>query len=190
MESILKTILDKTAINHKNEIINCKSIKDAHIYCKINNISGNICGILIEHYIKQKYNMRKNNVSLCIGDVVHNGTNIEIKVSNGGQTHNKFNYVQIRLNHNCSYLLTAYYLNYSNIKICGELYIFVLTKDNIKELLLKYGSYAHGTVKKLGKITKEDLDDINNSKEYAIRPKYNDNCWKSLLQFRIDENSI
>ena len=77
MESILKTILDKTAINHKNEIINCKSIKDAHIYCKINNISGNICGILIEHYIKQKYNMRKNNVSLCIGDVVHNGTNIE-----------------------------------------------------------------------------------------------------------------
>ena len=55
----------------------------------------------------------------------------------------------------------------------------------IKELLLKYG-----TVKKLGKITKEDLDDINNSKEYAIRPKYNDNCWKSLLQFRIDENSI
>jgi hypothetical protein len=49
---------------------------------------------------------------------------------------------------------------------------------------------VHGTVKNLGKITKEDLDDINNSKEYALRPKYNDNCWKSLLKFRIDENSI
>ena len=190
MQSILKSILDKVAINHKDKINNCKNIKDAHIYCKINNISGNICGLLIEYYIKQKYNMKKNNVSLCIGDVAHNGTNLEIKVSNGGQNHNKFNYVQIRLNHNCGYLFTAYYLNYSNVKDCGELFIFIITKDNIKELLLEYGNYAHGTLKKLGKITKEDLDDINNIKEYALRPKYNDNCWKSLLKFRIDEDSI
>jgi len=158
MQSILKNILNKSKINHKKEIINCETIKDSHIYCKINNIAGNITGTLIEHYIKQK----------------HNGTNIEIKVSNGGQTHNKFNYVQIRLNHNCDYLLTAYYLDVSNIESCGELFIFVLTKNDIKELVLKYGSYAHGTVKNLGKITNEDLD-INNSKEYAFRPKYNDN---------------
>jgi hypothetical protein len=190
MKSVLKNILSKSKINHKKEIINCETIKDSHIYCKVNNISGNITGTLIEHYIKQKHNMTKNNVSLCIGDLAHNGTNIEIKVSNGGQTHNKFNYVQIRLNHNCDYLLTAYYLDNSNVESCGELFIFILTKNDIKELLLKYGSYAHGTVKKLGKITKEDLDDINNSKEYAFRPKYNDNCWKSLLKFRIDENSI
>jgi len=39
MQSILKTILDKTAINHKKEIINCETIKDSHIYCKINNIA-------------------------------------------------------------------------------------------------------------------------------------------------------
>jgi hypothetical protein len=57
----------------------------------------------------------------------------------------------------------------------------------MKSLILKYGSYAHGTIKKLGKITYDDLNNINNKKEYALRPKYGDKCWTELLRFRVDE---
>lgn len=30
------------------------------------------------------------------------------------------------------------------------------------------------------------MDKNNNEKEYALRPKYGDNCWKRLLEFRIN----
>ena len=55
--------------------------------------------------------MDKNNSSLCIGDLCKNKVNYEIKVSNGGKSNNKFNYVQFRLNHDCNYYLIAYYIN-------------------------------------------------------------------------------
>lgn len=131
--------------------------------------------------------MVRNKPSLCIGDLKYNETDIEIKISNGGKENNKFNYVQLRLNHNCIYILTAYYINYYNLDNLGDLYIFKLNKEDIKNLIIKYGSYAHGTTGKLGKITAETLNDINNTKEYALRPKYGDKCWNELLRFRIDE---
>jgi hypothetical protein len=40
---------------------------------------------------------------------------------------------------------------------------------------------------KLGAITEEDLNNPMNTKEYSIRPKYGDKCWKELLNFRIHE---
>jgi hypothetical protein len=187
---LLQRILDTSKIIHKIEILKEVNIKDAHIYCKINNLSGQITGPLIEYYIKTKYNMLKNGASLCLGDLKHNEANIEIKVSNGGKDNNKFNYVQLRMNHNCEYLLTAYYLNESNIESFGELFVFRLTKNDIKPIILKYGGYAHGTIAKLGPITQEDLDNSNNDKEYALRPKYGDECWKMLLGFCIDEIAI
>jgi hypothetical protein len=183
----LKVILDNSKINHKREIMNSKCLKDAHIYCKINNLSGQIAGPLIEYYIKNKYDMKKNNASSCTGDLEYKENNIEIKISNGGKEHNKFNYVQIRMNHDCYYILTAYYIAEYNIDAMGELFIFKLSKDDIKDIIIKYGGYAHGTKNKLGKITKEDLDNVTNDKEYAIRTKYGDKCWKELLRFRIDE---
>ena len=60
------------------------NLKAVHIYCKINNLSGQISGPLIEYYIKNKYKMIKNNPSLCIGDLQHNKTDYGIKISNGG----------------------------------------------------------------------------------------------------------
>jgi hypothetical protein len=183
----LTYILDSSEINHKIEIMKEASLKDAHIYSKIHNLSGQVSGPLIENYIKNKYNMIKNNASSCSGDLLCNEINFEIKVSTGGKENNKFNYVQLRINHTCEYILTAYYLSYENVHNNGELFIFRLNKENIKRLILKYGGYAHGTVHKLGEITKEDLDDETNDKEYAIRPKYGDKCWNELLQFRIDE---
>lgn len=183
----LKHVLDSSKINHKIEILKQTTLKDSHIYCKIHNLSGQVSGPLIENFIKNKYGMIKNNASSCVGDLLCNQVNLEIKVSNGGKENNKFNYVQIRMNHSCEYILTAYYLSYENLDNNGELFIFRLNKENIKNLILKYGGYAHGTIHKLGEIKKEDLDDETNDKEYAIRPKYGDKCWNELLQFRINE---
>ena len=129
--------------------------------------------------------MTKNNASVCIGDLQFNLVNLEIKVSNGGKDNNKFNYVQLRMNHVCEYILTAYYISDDNIEDMGELFIFKLNKKDIKKMILNYGGYAHGTTKQLGPITENDLDDITNMKEYAFRPKYGDKCWGELLTFRV-----
>lgn len=187
LELKLKNILDISHIDHNVEIMKQSDLKNAHIYCKINQLSGQISGPLIENYIRIKYNMKKNNSSLCIGDLQHDKTNFEIKISTGGKDNNKFNYVQLRLNHECHYILTAYYIDKNNLETLGELYIFRLNKNDIKLFILNYGEYAHGTIKKLGRITYDDLENPNNDKEYSIRPKYGDKCWNNLLNYRIDE---
>lgn len=185
----LKQLLDSSRSNkiHTETIMNLPKLKDAHIYCKYNNLSGQFTGPVLEKFIKIKYNMTKNNASYCNGDLKCNEINIEIKASNGGKENNKFNFVQLRMNHNCVYILTAYYLDYTNLEKLGELYIFKLNKENIKPLIVKYGGYAHGTIGELGEITIEDLNEPTNQKEYALRPKYGDKCWVELLNFRIDE---
>ena len=183
----LKHMLEESTCNHKIEIMKQVNIKRAHIYCKIHNLPGQVTGPLIEHYIKNIYGMEKNSSSLCTGDLQHNQINFEIKVSNGGKDNKRFNYVQLRMNHRCDYILTAYHINYDNIETLGELYIFKLTKLNIKPIILKYGGYAHGTITKLGEITQVDLENPTNDKEYAIRPKYGDKCWNELLHFRVQE---
>jgi len=186
----LKKILSFCDINYKLEIIKQPTLKFAHIYCKINQLSGQLSGTLIEYYIKYKYSMIKNKAESCIGDLQYKQTNIELKISNGGKYNNKFNFVQLRMNHACEYIFTAYYINNNNIEINGELFIFKLNKINIINLILNYGHYAHGTKKKLGPITEHDLKNNTNNKEYALRPKYDDKCWKNLLKFRIRELCI
>jgi hypothetical protein len=185
----LTELLDDSCLNktHTETIMALPTLKHAHIYCKINKFAGQFTGPVIEKYIKIKYKMIKNNASCCNGDLQCNEQNIEIKASNGGKENNKFNFVQLRMNHTCEYILTAYYIDYTNLDNLGELYIFKLNKENIKLLIFKYGSYAHGTIKKHGEITMDDLNDTNNPKEYALRPKYGDNCWIELLNFRINE---
>lgn len=119
----LTHILGLSKCDHKLQILKLPDIKRAHIYCKENILSGQVSGPLIEHYIQHKYGMTKNCASLCIGDLQHNKNNLEIKVSSGGKDHTKFNYVQLRMNHICEYILTAYYINESNIDSLGELFI-------------------------------------------------------------------
>ena len=47
----LKNILDSTNTNHYKEIMNEKRLKNVHIYCKSNNLNGQISGPLIEKFI-------------------------------------------------------------------------------------------------------------------------------------------
>jgi len=188
----LQQFLDSSLSNkiHIEKIMKLKTLKEAHIYCKLNYLSGQVTGPALEKYIKIKYKMSKNSASSCNGDLQCNKINFEIKTSNGGKENNKFNYVQLRINHDCEYILTAYYIDHTNVDNLGDLYIFKLNKEDIKKLIVKHGGYAHGTTEKLGKITMEDLNDIKNEKEYALRPKYGDKCWVELLNFRIDEIAI
>lgn len=114
--------------------------------------------------------------------------NIEVKVSLGGAKHTKFNFVQLTPSHSCdTYILTAYHLSVENE---GELYIFRLSKRDMKRLILCFGGYAHGTIKEHGEITMNSLNEEKNNKEYALRPTINDNCWKELLKFNISENEL
>jgi gamma-glutamylcyclotransferase (GGCT)/AIG2-like uncharacterized protein YtfP len=149
LEHILKIAKSDHKLLQNIEIMKQPDIKNAHIYCKINQLSGQVSGSLIEYYIKNKYDMIKNKPSLCKGDSEHKKVNIEIKISTGGKYNNKFNYVQLRMNHNCIYILTAYYIDESNLNDLGELFIFKLNKENMKHIILNYGGYAAWNYRKI-----------------------------------------
>ena len=143
--------------------------------------------IILEDYSEDIFNNNYKNYNIPYKNIVSNNVlnktliNYEIKISLGGKFNNKFNYVQIRLNHDIDYyILTAYYLSVINLKSLGELFIFLIDKDNMKNIINNYGHYAHGTLKKNGKKTFDDLNDPYNMKEYALRPKYGDKCWNDL----------
>jgi len=178
-------------IQHKNEILKCLSLKDAHIYCKVNNLSGQVSGPLLENYIKEKFNYTKVNASECKGDCEKGKEFTEIKCSLGGKEHNKFNWVQIRPNHKLdNYVLTAYHLSNENVENRGELFIFRLTKSEMADILSTDGGYAHGSITKHGKITLESILDPMNEKEYALRPKYGTELFKKFSKYRIQEEEL
>lgn len=184
----LLELISKKPVNHRVEILKEATLKDAHVYCKINNLPGQVSGNLIEVYIQNKFKMSKNSASQCSGDLCFNSQNVEVKISLGGVSCDKFNFVQLRMNHDVDYyLLTAYYITLDNVEECGELFVFKINKESIKTFILNHGSYAHGSVKNLGKITLDQLNTTPNNKEYCLRPKYNSKVWQELLVYRTLE---
>jgi hypothetical protein len=179
----LKDILAGANANHAREIMKEPTLKDAHIYCVIYNVSAQQYGPLLEKYIIARSNYKKNKASDCTGDCATMAGNKEIKASLGGARHSKFNFVQLRLSHDTiSYLLTAYHLAPDNVEREGDLYVFDVPKEAIRELIVAHGGYAHGTIRENGKITAETIDE---KKEYAIRPSFGDACWQKLMAFRV-----
>lgn len=185
----LTELLTNSLVNHKKEILKCESLKHAHIYCKINSISGPATGPLIESYIIEKGgNIKKNKSSDCKGDCTVNGHTIEIKASLGGNKHKNFNFVQIRLGHDIHhYLLTAYYIHASNLENEGELYIFYIDKASMKNIIIEHGQYAHGTIKENGPIC---ADNIKADKEYALRVSYGSPLWNKLCEYRLTNSDL
>lgn len=180
--------LNLSKVNHDEQVMQLATLKEAHTYCVIHGVSTQQFGSLLERFIRIKFNYIKNKAEDCNGDCSKDGKNSEVKVSLGGTTHTKFNFVQIRPSHDCeTYILTAYNLSSENVELEGELYIFKVSKEEIKKLIVSFGGYAHGTIKEHGKITMESLNDIKSTKEYALRPTINDSCWKALMPFRVSE---
>lgn len=187
----LKQHLVNATIKHDAQIMQLTTLKDAHVYCVLYKVSAQQYGPLLERFIRTTFNYVKNNANDCTGDCCKDGKNSEVKVSIGGATHSKFNFVQIRPAHDCdNYILTAYHLCHDNVADEGELYIFKISKDAIKKLIVSHGGYAHGTIKEHGAITTDSIDVEHVIKEYALRPSINDDCWKALLPFRISESEL
>lgn len=187
----LREHIESVSINHEQEIMKEKTLKNAHTYCVLNNVSAQQFGPLLEKFIIQKFKYNKNKSEECNGDCNKNNVNYEVKVSMGGAKHSKFNYVQIRPSHTCDmYILTAYHLSLENIESEGHLYVFKVPKNDMLNILVLYGGYAHRTKKENGAITMETLQDPTSMKEYAIRPVINDACWKELMKFVIEEEDI
>jgi hypothetical protein len=167
------------------------TLKEAHTYCVIHGVSAQQYGPLLERFIRTKFNYIKNKAEDCTGDCSKDGLNSEVKVSLGGSTNSKFNFVQIRPSHDCeTYILTAYHLSPENVDSEGELYVFKVPKSDIKNIVVAHGGYAHGTIKEHGPITIDSLNDKKSIKEYALRPTIDDKCWKALLPFRVPESKL
>lgn len=187
----LREHLALSKVNHKDQVMKLATLKEAHTYCVIHNVSAQQYGPLLEKFIRTKFNYIKNKAEDCNGDCSKDGKNTEVKVSLGGATHTKFNFVQIRPSHDCeTYILTAYNLSSENVESEGELYIFKVSKEDIKKIILSFGGYAHGTLIEHENITTESLNDEKSTKEYALRPTINDTCWKELIQFRVPESEL
>jgi hypothetical protein len=187
----LREHLAISKVNHEDQVMKLTTLKEAHIYCIIHGISAQQYGPLLERFIRIKFNYTKNKPEDCTGDCSKDGTNSEVKVSLGGATHTKFNFVQIRPSHDCeTYIFTALHLSPENVESEGELYVFKVPKSDIKKIVMSYGGYAHGTIKEHGVITMDSLNDEKSIKEYALRPIINDDCWKALLVFRVPENTL
>lgn len=187
----LKQHLAHANVKHDAEVMQLTTLKDAHVYCALYRVSAQQYGPLLERFIRTNFKYVKNNANECTGDCSKDGKNSEVKVSMGGATHSKFNFVQIRPAHDChNYILTAYHLCHDNVADEGELYIFKISKTDVKNLIVLHGGYAHGTIKEHGAITAESIEVEHVIKEYALRPSINDDCWKALLPFRISESEL
>ena len=74
----------------------------------------------------------------------------------------------------------------------GNVHVIAIPSNDLYELIPTYGSYAHGTIKKLGRITSKNMKGRNC--EYALRPnpqkrKENDknyDLWTELLKYEIE----
>jgi len=187
----LKHHLAHANVKHDAEVMQLTTLKDAHVYCVLYGVSAQQYGPLLERFIRTNFKYVKNNANECTGDCSKDGKNSEVKVSIGGATHSKFNFVQLRPAHDCDdYILTAYHLCHDNVADEGDLYIFKISKTDIKKLIVSHGGYAHGTIKEHGAITSESIEVEHVIKEYALRPSINDDCWKALLPFRISESEL
>ena len=125
------------------------------------------------------------------GDGCKNGVNYEIKTSIHAKGC-KQNFVQIRPDHNINYYILISYNLYDTTSKIGKAFIFKIPSNNLYDLIVKYGGYAHGTCKKLGEINIDNIKGRNC--EYALRCDPNKkkgknyDIWNELLKYEVDYN--
>lgn len=122
------------------------------------------------------------------GDGHKNGFNYEIKTSLHDKNC-KFNFLQIRPDHNIDFYI---FLGLNIFEKDDEVkcYFFKIPSSDVYDLIVKYGDYAHGTIKQHGRITSDNLKGSN--KEYCLRPNPNSNIssksyklFTDMLEFQI-----
>jgi hypothetical protein len=121
---------------------------------------------ITEKIIKKDLKM-ENKINQTSGDARKNSNNYEIKYS-GHAKKSMWNFVQIRPDHDVQdYVLLGYNMYDESDKDIGKGYVFKVPAEKMYNLVINYGGYAHGTVGKLGKITKDNIKGRNC--EYALR---------------------
>lgn len=139
--------------------------------------------------IDLKINDPLDNIS---GDGHKNGINYEIKISIHSNK-SKINYVQIRPNHNIDCYIFIAYNMYEDNDI-GRAYIFKIPAYIVYDLIVQYGSYAHGTYSILGEITSDNMKKRNC--EYALRCNPNSKngknyqLWNEFKKYEVEYDSI
>ena len=183
IDSLRQTVIDKKRNRSiiVDDILNAETFREAAIISKMFLPSQSYGEILVK-WLSKHYNFTKLNASEKKGDQrVFEKYNTEIKSSlcDDGK---HCNYVQLRLTHEISfYLLPTYDF------VGDEVYYFLLNKEEMIEMVKKYGGYAHGTKGEKGLI--ED-NIFNPDIEFAIRPTIGKDCWNDLLKYRITEEDI
>ena len=152
----------------KNSDRESLNLKDLHIHCRENRSSRNS---YIQNKIIKDYNMTKTSAERREGDALYKNYKIELKNSVASPTSH---FVQIRLHQPIDYYLLT------SLTSDNKLYMFLISHLDMRDLILKYGSYAHGSKKDLGPI-KESIDKPN--VEFALRPKHGGKCWNEMLEF-------
>jgi hypothetical protein len=179
-EQIMKSII--------NEIKEEKSTLIACIKCK-KYLNSQRYGLLLENHIKNKFGIDKYKQK--------NNKTIEIKVSLSNMN-GDFNIKQIRPDDRIHYYLILYYqLNPTDeLNKLGKTYWFLIPSLELYNLLPEYGSYMHGTTKKLGKMNEHNI--YGRNIEYALSPNSikRDTCkskklWNILCRkYMINDDNI
>ena len=167
------------------QIRSCNSIEQKAILIRaFVNPQGNIPELII----KEDLQIGKP-VDELSGDGCKNGINYEIKYS-GHAKKCKFNWLQIRPDHEIHFYILLGYDMYHDDNL-GKVFTFKIPAEDLYELIEDYGGYAHGTIKKNGKITKENLK--GRGLEYTLRAQpsakketKSGRLWSRLLDYEVD----
>lgn len=174
--SIVEFLRNKNK-KHVKLIMNEKDILKKVILCKYYLSSQKWS---IQNYIKEIFNI-KNPIDNISGDgYTESKLNIEIKISLNSD---KFSFVQIRPDHNIDYYLFLVYNLYEDG--LGKVYWFLIPSKELYDLIIIYGSYAHSTTKKLGKINKDNM--FGKNYEYALRFNMKHKIW-SIFTSKYNKN--
>lgn len=149
----------------KELIINEPDILTKCILSKY-KLSSNTWSMVLEKDIKERFNLTPPDDNTSGDCKSSNGCNIEIKISLG-DSNGKVNFVQLRPGHKIDYYLFLVYNIFDGD--LGKVYWFLIPSNELYKLLPTYGSYSHGTISELGKISLTSIIS-NSSYEYSLRP--------------------
>lgn len=188
LKDMVNKIKEVKLNDRKKEISLLKNLLEQVILTKHYRLSSQSWSPMFERELKKRLNIGQK-INEISGDGQYNDSKetVEIKVSLGCEKH-CLNFVQIRPHHNCDkYLLMGYNIYEGEL---GRVYIFEIPHQKIVDMILSYGDYAHGTIKKQGEITLENME--KNMYEYSLRVNLlnekGKKIWNELLNYETTSN--
>lgn len=184
---LVKQMKSKDKLEKKDNLEKIKKAKKLIHKCILGRLLLAPQSTDMETIIKKDLHIGKA-LNTTSGDGHKNGINYEIKVSIHSRD-SRINIVQIRPNHNIDFYIIVTYNMYENNTI-GKAYILKIPSSIIRNLIIKFGTYAHGTIKELGEI-KDNIKKKDSNCEYALRcdpnakKGKNIELWNELKKYEV-----